>query len=119
MLTDELVATADLKHVFDRMLLPPLLATWPFLEIRSPAPQVFLTMHRGDALDRGAELAVFLIDAPQVHFNVHEGQLHLLAKILEYSFNYSRFLPNWRAQPSQRLHRAAPAALVRDWWRRA
>ena len=31
------------------------------------APQVFLTMHRGDALERGAELAVFLIDAPQVH----------------------------------------------------
>jgi len=23
-------------------------------------------MHRGDALERGAELAVFLIDAPQV-----------------------------------------------------
>ena len=57
--------------------------------------QVFLTMHRGDALERGAELGVFFIDAPQVHFSVHEGQLHLLAKLLEYSFNYSRFLPNW------------------------
>ena len=82
-------------------------------------------MHRGDALERGAELAVFLIDAPQVHFSVTEDQLHLLAKpnpslnpspspkphqvhfsvtedqlhllakLLEYSFNYSRFLPNW------------------------
>ena len=52
-------------------------------------------MHRGDALERGAELAVFLIDAPQVHFSVTEDQLHLLAKLLEYSFNSSRFLPNW------------------------
>ena len=31
----------------------------------------------------------------QVHFSVTEDQLHLLAKLLEYSFNYSRFLPNW------------------------
>jgi len=57
----------------------------------------------------------------QVHFAVHEGQLHLIAKLLEYSFNFSRFLPNWRSQPGRRLYRGALAdgdrQLVREWWR--
>ena len=49
-----------------------------------------------------------------------EGQLHLIAKLLEYSFNFSRFLPNWRSQPVRRLYRGAQAeepGLVREWWR--
>ena len=45
---------------------------------------------------RGAlTLTLTLTLTLKVHFSVHEGQLHLLAKLLEYSFNYSRFLPNW------------------------
>ncbi len=171
-LSYEYLAGAEVKQVFERVLMPALLATQPFLEIRSPTPHVYLTMHRGDALERGAELAVFLIDAPQaswppspptppptppappappsspppttsnnattsasttstplphllrrlahlpqVHFTVHEKQLHLVAKFLEYSFNFSRFLPNWRAQPACRLHRGAAPELVREWWR--
>ena len=48
----------------------------------------------------------------QVRFSVHEGQLHLVAKLLEYSFNYSRFLPNWRAMPAPpQVHTAAAAAV--------
>ena len=46
---------------------------------------------RGGALTLTLTLTLTL----KVHFSVHEGQLHLLAKLLEYSFNYSRFLPNW------------------------
>ena len=114
----EFLAVADTREVFDAVLAPALAAALPLVTITDPVPQVHLTVRSGDALEQGSgELGVAYLDVPFAAVDLHEGELRVIAKLLEYWSNFRRFHRNKRALPSRRIRPGCAPELVREWWR--
>ena len=114
----EFLAVADTREVFDAVLAPALAAALPLVTITEPVPQVHLTVRSGDALEQGSgELGVAYLDVPFAAVDLHEGELRVIAKLLEYWSNFRRFHRNKRALPSRRIRPGCAPELVREWWR--
>ena len=115
----EFLAVANLGEVFENVLAPALSIGPPLLEVKESF--VRCTLHRGDSLKHGAELGLFWIDAPRLALNLDESQLTVLAKLLEWGFNYSRFQPNLRDRPARRVRGRGSGwehrETLRAWWR--